>query len=342
MNYMQDVPLSEIYAKHHINFDYDLSDSAGKHKGCYLFPLDKTIHYKSIATQDFDDYCALIATTKQPEHSLEVFRDLIGNFDIYKMKPINLWFNKQLRKFIVSDGCHRLAIGMNLNIFKTHLPVRHVNLRNDWKLQKNIEEILKTTVNRRHSNGWSNRTEFGHHSYNLGVVNITGQRNPAQRLWEIKKHVDFHGKTVVDFGCNAGGMLHHLPEISRGYGFDFDDRCVNAANQISILLGREELEYQTHDFDRQDYSLLKQKLPTHCDVAFLLSLGSWVKSWKTLYGTALECADKLVVEVNNKSQIKDQIGLFQERGWKAKMIIDNSKDDSTGNNRRKTYLVEKA
>ena len=57
---------------------------------------------------------------------------------------------------------------------------------------------------------------------NIDNLSIKGQREPSQRLAIIKKHVNFENKNVIDFGCNSGGMLFHLPEIKQGIGIDYD------------------------------------------------------------------------------------------------------------------------
>ncbi len=207
-------------------------------------------------------------------------------------------------------------------------------------IEEKIKEQLSNTVGDMRYNGWNNRTSYGYHSYNIGDVNIVGQRNPKMRLDEFRKHIDFNNKVVVDFGCNVGSMLHHLTEIKSGFGFDYDTRCIDAGVNIAELLGRDNLNYHVHDFDKDQYETVKEKITDKPDVLFLLSLGSWVKSWKDLYSLALEYDGQIVLEINNEDEGKVQIEFFKEKGFDVKLIIDNSLDDSTGNNRRKTYIIK--
>ncbi len=202
------------------------------------------------------------------------------------------------------------------------------------------DELIKTVGNRKY-NGWNNRTSFGYHSYNMGDINIVGQRNPKIRLDDFKKHLDFTDKNVIDFGCNVGAMLHHLPEIKNGLGLDYDSFCINAANTIAKILDRDNLNYQVHDFDQDGYDVLESKIDIEPDIIFLLSLGSWVKSWKVLYQTALDTDATIVLEINNEEEGKPQIEFFENNGCDVKLIVDNSLDDSTGNNRRRTYIITK-
>jgi 2-polyprenyl-3-methyl-5-hydroxy-6-metoxy-1,4-benzoquinol methylase len=204
-----------------------------------------------------------------------------------------------------------------------------------------IKKQLMSTVGKSHYNGWNNRTTFGYHSYNIDEINVVGQRSPKIRLNDIKKHVNFENKNVIDFGCNVGAMLHHLLEINKGLGFDYDNNCINAANNISNILKRDNLEYMVHDFDRNTYEELKGKIKFKPDIIFILSLGSWVKSWKKLYETCLEYDSEIVLEINNIEEGKPQLDFFKNKGYEPILIVDNSLDDSTGNNRRKTYLINR-
>lgn len=204
-----------------------------------------------------------------------------------------------------------------------------------------IKEELSKTVGNRKYNGWNNRTSYGYHSYNLDGINITGQRNPEMRLNEFKKYVDFTDKVVVDFGCNVGAMLHHLTEIKTGFGLDYDVNCINAANKISGFLGRDNLNYYVHDFDKDSYEDVKNKITESPEIIFLLSLGSWIKSWEKLYTISVEYGAKIILEINNEVEGKAQLEFFKKKGLEPKLIMDNSLDDSTGNNRRRTYLIEK-
>lgn len=204
-----------------------------------------------------------------------------------------------------------------------------------------IKEELSRTINNHHYNGWHNRTTFGYHSYNIDDINIVGQRNPLMRLNSMRNFLDFKDKIVVDFGCNVGAMLHHLTEIKKGIGLDYDSQCINAAKNISSILNKSNLDFHVHDFDKENYEIMKSKINIKPDIVFILSLGSWVKSWKNLYKNCLEYNCDIVLEINNVEEGKSQLDFFKNNDCEIKLIIDNSLDDSTGNNRRKTYLINK-
>ena len=76
---------------------------------------------------------------------------------------------------------------------------------------------------------------------------------------------------------------------------------------------------------------------TKADIIFILSIGSWVKSWKELYQKCLDTGAIIILETNNDVEGKPQLDFFKD--CKVELIINNSKDDSTGNHGRKTYLI---
>lgn len=205
--------------------------------------------------------------------------------------------------------------------------------------EEKIKKELAETISSPKYNGWHNRTSYGYHSYNLPGIDIVGQRNPSQRLKNMRENLDFNDKNVLDLGCNVGSMLHHLEEIKHGIGLDYDQKCITAAKEISRILGRDNLSFDTHDFDRDSYETLFAKIDFKPDIIFILSLGSWVKSWEFLYGACLLYECPLVLETNNDKEGKSQLNFFHNKGCKVELISDNSRDDSTGNHGRKTYVI---
>lgn len=227
--------------------------------------------------------------------------------------------------------------------------MKHVTLLTNKKsevqseTQKKIKSQLKSSVGYGLYNGWgNNQTINGYHSYNLDDVNIVGQRNPKMRLDEFKKFVDFKDKNVLDVGCNVGAMLHHLPEIKEGIGIDFDSKCIAAATNIAEILGYTNQTFHVHDCDKDSYEELKDKISFKPDVIFLLSLGSWIESWKELYSLCLDYPEvSIILEINNEDEGKPQLDFFREKGYEPEMIVNHSLDDCTDNNRRRTYLIKK-
>lgn len=79
-----------------------------------IINIKDSIHYKILTKEiSFNLYNKYITLTGQKEHSCEIYKHLIDNFNIDKMEKIKLY--KEDNRYIVSDGCHRLAILTYLN-----------------------------------------------------------------------------------------------------------------------------------------------------------------------------------------------------------------------------------
>jgi hypothetical protein len=76
------------------------------------------------------------------------------------------------------------------------------------------------------------------------------------------------------------------------------------------------------------------------DIVFLLSLGSWIKSWRSLYGAVANKVKSIFLEVNNEGEGRDQLEFFSTKGWTITPVNEFSSDDTTGNKGRRLYLLE--
>lgn len=209
-----------------------------------------------------------------------------------------------------------------------------------------IEEIqkkLSSTTGNNHYNNWNNRTTYGYHSFDIANLKLTGQRQPKLRLEYINKHVSLNNKTLIDFGCNTGGMILHSPELKCAFGLDFNERCIDACKYISSVLNYDtEHHFDVHDLNYFDFdSYLISKNIKNIDIALILSLGSWVKEWRKLYKSCLDYCETIILETNNDTEGEPQLDFFKKQGCLIKLINEKSTDDTTGNFGRKTYVIKK-
>lgn len=112
---MQNIETNEILIKHLIKFNYEDKDKALFYREPHhIFKIEDSIHYKSLEKKEFETYKKLIETTKQEEHSENDFKQLIDEFDFEKLKEeknkIKIFWDKELKKFLIEDGTHRMAI----------------------------------------------------------------------------------------------------------------------------------------------------------------------------------------------------------------------------------------
>lgn len=320
-----------------VNRFFDKKHIVKKDFRIYYVKIGDSIHVDALKSSNYTVYSEYVSTSNQFEHTETTFKKLLVEWDPQKLQKIDITYDGN--DFYVSNGVHRLAILYILNGPRAQVPLDMLNIQYPKSAIDAVETALKSTKALAHYNGWANsRTDYGYHSFNLFNLNFTGQRNPLQRLTKMREHYDFKDKTVVDIGCNSGGMLFHLLEIKQGLGIDFDKNCIAACETIKQNLHVfDHLHFQEHDLDKDDNADILQSIRP--DVILLLSMGSWVKNWRELYELVLEQRAVIFLETNNDKEGLPQLCFFEEKGCQITLVSDKSDDDSTGNFTRKMYVI---
>jgi len=129
------ININDIYARQWLNSNKFVEFCSNcKYPYFFLYPhhifhIEDTINYKSLIINNFETYEKYITNTVQPEHSVKNYKNLIKNFDINKMKKINIRYNSRIQKYIIKDGVHRLSILKFKNIFKNNeIPLEYLNI----------------------------------------------------------------------------------------------------------------------------------------------------------------------------------------------------------------------
>jgi hypothetical protein len=308
----------------------------------YILHIQNTIQYDALSRNNFLLYEKYVQETNQKEHSVDRFKKLVENFDISKIGKIKANIQAHSNFFWVADGAHRLAILKYKKIFGDTIPMKYVELNFFDCVQNKMKEMLKNTVEKSLENGWSNRTEFGYHSFDIYNIHIRGQRTPLQRFQKIKKYYDFTGKSVLDLGCNTGGMLFHIPEIAHGIGVDLDERCLESCRYFKKFLNYAcKLDFFKADLNTFNVETFCEQMKFSPDIIFLLSIGSWVSNWRELYEACYKTTNTILLETNNDKEGYEQIMFFFNKCATITCVSTQSDDDCTGNLGRKTYLIRK-
>lgn len=177
----------------------------------------------------------------------------------------------------------------------------------------------------------------GYHTIEINGLRLRGQRDPSERLKKVP--LDFHGKTVLDIGCNQGGMLFGLGGVLRwGVGIDYDARMINSANRIKLLLRLEDLGFYVLDVEKEPLDLIEDLMPeSRVDVVFLLSLCMWLKNWRDVVAYGARISDAMIFETNGT----DEQQLAQEQYLKILYrnisLLAGSSEDDPKQKRRKLY-----
>ena len=345
------IPLNKVIVKHMFRFCAkkmralfkDRDHLMRKKDNCmWYYNIEHSLHMHVLQTNCWDEYLEYLEVTTQKEHSQATFEALRDSFDINKVEPIDVWWSSADNAFIVDNGVHRLALMKHLGYVKETIPLRLLKIRIPAGEQKKIGDALRSTVGGAGMyNGWTNRTSYGYHSFDIGDLHLVGQRVPKDRLGVMRKAYSFAGKKVLDLGCNTGGMLFHCSEMDEGIGLEYDERCVVAAKTIGASLGF--LPPTTVIQANLESDTIQSKLPEGWtpDCVFLLSMGSWLKQWWVVYQQVLDMKPGAIwLETNNNHEGEPQLEFFaKQEGWAIEKISRESRDDTTGNYGRALYLL---
>jgi len=184
------------------------------------------------------------------------------------------------------------------------------------------------------------RYPAGYHTIEISGHRLVGQRNPAERLELVP--VDFQGKTVVDIGCNQGGMLFQLDGLLKwGIGLDYDGRMINAAHRIRAFRQSSNLNFFVFDLEREPLDLVEDFLPeSRVDVVFLLSVCMWIKNWREVIEFAARISDSILFETNGTAEQQTAQLKHLKTLFRSVVLLKATSDDDPRQKRRKLLLCD--
>ena len=178
----------------------------------------------------------------------------------------------------------------------------------------------------------------GYHTLKIDGHTFGGQRDPAQRLDGVP--FDFNGATVLDLGCNQGGMLLSLADrIKAGVGVDFDHKMVNAANRIRAHKQLANLNYYVFDLEKENLELLQNFFrDKNVDIVFLLSVCMWIKNWKSVIDFARSISNYLLFESNGSAEQQLEQETYLRSSYPGVTLVREASTDDSGQQRRQLFL----
>ena len=180
-----------------------------------------------------------------------------------------------------------------------------------------------------------------YHTMNIGGQQLAGQRDPSRRLALVP--VDFRGKTILDLGCNQGGMIHHIAGLVKwAVGLDYDPHMINAANRIKAANGASNTSFYVLDLQRDPLELIYDFLPDRqVDVCFLLSVCMWLDNWKQVIDFAQSTSGSMLFESNGSPAQQDQqFAHLRTKYGSVELLSETSEDDPSQRQRRLFYLSD--
>lgn len=157
---------------------------------------------------------------------------------------------------------------------------------------------------------------------------------------------DFRDKVVLDLGCNMGDMLHALANtIRKGYGFDVNPSCVNAAHLTKDLCNISNLEFFTFDPEEQNLALLKCfLLRQSVDISFLFSTRNWSEQWPGILEQAAKLSPAMLFEAEILQQQSNRVNLLRKYYEKIELVAEVLDENcgSSSPTRRQLYLCSES
>jgi hypothetical protein len=209
----------------------------------------------------------------------------------------------------------------------------------DERLFRQIQNILNFTKT---SNSHYSAEQFpaAYHTINVNGRQVPGQRDPSKRLASVP--IDFHGKSVLDLGCNQGGMIHQIQSLIKwGVGIDYDPRMINAANRIKSVNASENISFYIVDLQNDPLELIGDFMPDRkADICFLLSVCMWLKNWQQVIDFAHSKSNSMLFETNGSPVQQDQqINYLKAKYSVVSMLSETSDDDPIQKSRKLLYLT---
>jgi len=182
--------------------------------------------------------------------------------------------------------------------------------------------------------------ESAYHSIKIGDREFLGQRNPKERFKKVT--FDFTNATVLDIGCNQGGMLFEISDqIRHGIGIDYDHKMINAANRIRSFNNTNNIDFYKFDLQEENLEIIKDFLPDgKLSIVFLLSVCMWIKNWREVIDMVASISDALLFESNGSpEQQAEQEELLRATYKNVDLLQDQSPDDPQ-QKMRKLFLCQ--
>jgi SAM-dependent methyltransferase len=181
------------------------------------------------------------------------------------------------------------------------------------------------------------RYPAGYHTVEINGRRLQGQRTPSERLKTVP--VDFDGRTILDIGCNQGGMLFELSNVKWAVGVDYDARMINAANRIKSLRKLSNLDFYVLDLEKEPLELIEDFIPEpRVDIVFLLSVCRWIGNWRDVIRYSASISSSMLLETTGPAGYQELQEAYLRKLYRGDVVLlAERSDDDPHNKHRKLF-----
>ncbi|MBE0604353.1 MAG: methyltransferase domain-containing protein [Deltaproteobacteria bacterium] len=205
---------------------------------------------------------------------------------------------------------------------------------------RHLRQIIDLLNYTKTSGSFYNAHSFpaGYSTLEIDGTKLAGQRNPIERFSRVP--LDFSQMTVLDVGCNQGGMLFEIAgKIRHGVGIDYDAHMINAANRIRSITKANNLDFYVLDLEKENLDLIGDLIPDEkVNVAFLLSVCMWIRNWKQVVSLMPQVSEMLLFESNGSRGQQDAQLAHVKTLYKMVRLLSERSDDDSSQKNRSLYL----
>lgn len=184
---------------------------------------------------------------------------------------------------------------------------------------------------------WGRDYPAGYHTIKINDEILKGQRNPKER---VDKFPDETFRSVLDIGCNTGGILREFQDRYEPYfivGIDCNPQLINIANMVC---DKDIFDFYTFDLEKEDPNLIKNFLwEEKADVVLLLAVCLHIKNWKEVIDFAHSVSHSMIFEAAGDEETQRvHISYLMDKYPYVKYLSMESNDDILHKNRKLLYL----
>lgn len=165
------------------------------------------------------------------------------------------------------------------------------------------------------------------------------QRDSKQRLENFRIHkAELQGKSILDLGCNVGGMLFAMQEMELGMclGIEYDQSKVTVATKIAAYNGLSNVHFVCADIDKLDV----RKVDGPFDVVFCLAIEGHIRKKRRLFHFLADTTRETVYfEGNSTTDVDTVQNLLLNSGFKSLEFLGLSDDDCLPDNNCRPLII---